>query len=151
MLPASVVAESGDGDGKLPLPPKDTKAVERRGVDLVLAREQALGRQPIEQAFNNPGFDVLSHRSGEDPVRIEVKARIDGAEDFFITNTEAMTALNAAPNYRLALVRVDPRGPGHDEVRYLENPFSAYELGDFAATGIRGDWKKMWAKGQEPF
>ncbi len=142
-----------DGPPEAPAatPPKDTKAVERRGVDLVLKSEHTLGRDPVEQAFNNPGFDVLSHQAGEDPIRIEVKARIDGADDFFITNTEAMTALNAAPRYRLALVRVDPRGPEHDEVRYLDNPFSAYDLGGFAATGIRGDWKKMWAQGKEPF
>ena len=35
--------------------------------------------------------------------------------------------MNAAPRYRLALVRVDPRGPEHDEVRYLENPFAGYD------------------------
>jgi hypothetical protein len=59
--------------------------------------------------------------------------------------------MNAAPRYRLAMVRVDPRGREHDEVRYLENPFDDYELGGFEATGVRGDWEKMWAKGREPF
>ena len=62
-------------------------------------------------------------RDGEDPIRIEVKARIAGAEDFFVTHNEVLTAMNSAPRYRLALVRVDPRRPEHDEVRYLENPF----------------------------
>ena len=38
----------------------ETKEVERRGVELVLAAERALGRAPVEQAFNNPGFDILS-------------------------------------------------------------------------------------------
>ncbi len=94
----------------------ETKQVERRGVDLVLRAEVELGRHPIEQAFNNPGFDLLSHQPGEDPIRIEVKARIVGAEDFFVTHNEVLTALNSAPRYRLALVRVDPRGPEHDEV-----------------------------------
>ena len=46
---------------------------------------------PDEQAFNNPGFDILSQRDGEDPIRIEVKARIAGAEDFFVTHNEVMT------------------------------------------------------------
>ena len=105
-----------------PMHAVETKEVERRGVELVLATERALGRTPVEQAFNNPGFDVLSVRDGEDPIRIEVKARIAGAEDFFVTHNEVLTALNSAPRYRLALVRVDPRGPEHDEVRYLENP-----------------------------
>ena len=62
-----------------------------------------------------------------------------------------MVGKNAVPRYRLALVRVDPRGPQHDEVRYLDDPFAATDLGDFEATGIRGDWDKMWAKGADPF
>ena len=106
---------------------------------------------PVEQAFNNPGFDILSQRDGEDPIRIEVKARIAGAEDFFVTHNEVLTALNSAPRYRLALVRVDPRGPEHDDVRYLENPFAGFDAGDFDATGHRGKWDTTWARGREPF
>ena len=105
----------------------------------------------MEQGFNNKGFDILSTGSNGDCYRIEVKARIDGAADFFITHNEVMTGKNAAPRYRLALVRVDPRGAKYDEVRYFDNPFSATDLGDFEATGIRGDWTKMWAKGTVPF
>ena len=128
-----------------------TKDVERRGVELVLAAERELGRLPIEQAFNNPGFDILSRSDGEDPIRIEVKARIAGAEDFFVTHNEVLTALNSVPRYRLALVRVDPGGPEHDEVRYLENPFAGFDAGDFDATGHRGKWDTTWARGREPF
>ncbi len=128
-----------------------TKDVERRGVELVLAAERALGRTPVEQAFNNPGFDILSQRDGEDPLRIEVKARLAGAEDFFVTHNEVLTALNSAPRYRLALVRVDPRGLDHDDVRYLENPFARFDAGDFDATGHRGKWDTTWARGAQPF
>jgi hypothetical protein len=113
--------------------------------------ERTLGRTPVEQAFNNPGFDVLSVRDGDDPIRIEVKARIAGADDFFVTHNEVLTALNSAPRYRLALVRVDPRGPEHDEVRYLENPFGRFDAGDFDATGHRGKWDTTWTRGREPF
>jgi len=129
----------------------ETKEVERRGVELVLATERTLGRTPVEQAFNNPGFDVLSQRDGEDPIRIEVKARIAGAEDFFVTHNEVLTALNSAPRYRLALVRVDPLGAKHDQVRYLENPFGRFDAGDFDATGHRGKWDTTWARGRAPF
>ena len=134
-----------------PIHAVETKEVERRGVDLVLATERALGRTPVEQAFNNPGFDILSQRDDEDPLRIEVKARLAGAEDFFVTHNEVLTALNSAPRYRLALVRVDPRSPQHDEVRYLENPFARFEPGDFDATGHRGKWDTTWTRGLEPF
>ncbi|MEI2713922.1 MAG: DUF3883 domain-containing protein [Nocardioides sp.] len=134
-----------------PIHAKETKEVERRGVDLVLARERELGRKPVEQAFNNPGFDILSTDAKGDTFRIEVKARIDGATDFFVTHNEVMTGKNAVPRYRLALVRVDPRGAQHDEVRYLDDPFATTDLGDFDATGVRGDWAKQWAKGKQPF
>lgn len=151
VLPVAALEASDETEETAPLHAVETKEVERRGVDLVLLTEDRLGRHPGEQPFNNPGFDVLSQVPGDDPIRIEVKARIAGAKDFFVTHNEAMTAMNAAPRYRLAMVRVDPRGPEHDEVRYLENPFSGYDTGGFDATGIRGDWEKMWAKGKEPF
>lgn len=134
-----------------PIHAKETKAVERRGVDLVLATEKALGRHPEEQAFNNPGFDILSTLPTGDTLRIEVKARLAGSEDFFITHNEVLTAKNADPLYRLALVCVDPRGPQHDQVRYLTNPFATTELGGIDATGIRLDWAKTWPKGHTPF
>ncbi|OMC31100.1 helicase [Mycobacterium colombiense] len=134
-----------------PVHAKETKAVERRGVDLVLACEKQIGREPVEQAFTNKGFDILSTAPNGDTYRIEVKARLDGATDFYVTHNEVLVGKNAVPRYRLALVNVDPRGPQHDQVRYLDNPFAATELGDFEATGIRGDWNKMWAKGADPF
>jgi len=149
VLPLSAV--QAEVPANAPIHAVETKDVERRGVELVLASERALGRTPVEQAFNNPGFDVLSQLDGEDPVRIEVKARIAGAEDFFVTHNEVLTALNSAPRYRLALVRVDPRGSEHDDVRYLENPFAGFDAGDFDATGHRGKWETTWAQGREPF
>ena len=57
-----------------------------------MARERELGRRPVEQAFNNQGFDILSTDGNGDTYRIEVKARIEGAKDFFVTHNEVMTA-----------------------------------------------------------
>ena len=130
----------------------ETKAVERRGVDLVLATERALGREPSEQAFNNPGYDVLSiPADGGTSIRIEVKARIEGAEDFYVTHNEIVTGKNAVPHYRLALVTVSKAGPEHDQVRYVADPFAGVDFGDLAATGIRANWSKTWAAGTAPF
>lgn len=149
VLPVGMLEEELPAEA--PMHAKETKEVERRGIELVMARERELGRRPVEQAFNNPGFDVLSTAANGDTYRIEVKARIEGSKDFFITHNEVMTGKNAVPRYRLALVRVDHRGAQHDDVRYLDDPFATTDLGDFDATGIRGDWAKMWAKGTEPF
>lgn len=155
IVTAALVLPIGMLEGEIPttapIRAKETKEVERRGVDLVMARERELGRKPVEQAFNNPGFDILSTDPKGDTFRIEVKARIDGAEDFFVTHNEVMTGKNAVPRYRLALVKVDPRGSQHDEVRYLDDPFATTDLGDFEATGVRGHWAKTWAKGTSPF
>jgi len=149
VLPLSAVqAEISE---EAPMHAVETKEIERRGVERVLAAERALGRVPVEQAFNNPGFDVLSQRDGGDPIRIEVKGRIAGAKDFYVTHNEVLTALNSAPRYRLALVRVDPRGSEHDEVRYIDDPFAGFDAGSFDATGHRGKWDTTWAQGGEPF
>ncbi|MEW1881859.1 helicase-related protein [Rhodococcus sp. NPDC080181] len=149
VLPINVL--EGELPSSAPMHAKETKEVERRGVDLVLARERDVGRIPVEQAFNNKGFDILSTSPNGDTYRIEVKARIEGSEDFFVTHNEVIMGKNSAPRYRLALVRVDTRGAQFDEVRYLDNPFATTDLGDFDATGIRGNWDKMWGKGKEPF
>jgi superfamily II DNA or RNA helicase len=149
VLPLSAV--EGDLPADAPMHAVETKEVERRGVDKVLAAEIELGRSPVEQAFNNPGFDVLSQAPGEEPIRIEVKARIAGAEDFHITHNEVMTALNSAPRYRLALVRVDPAGPEHDEVRYLGDAFDGFEPGALSAVSHRARWDETWARGKGPF
>jgi hypothetical protein len=50
------------------------------------------------------------------------------------------------------MVAVDlDRGPEHDEVRYLSNPFRATEFGDFESTGITGNWAGMWAQASTPW
>jgi superfamily II DNA or RNA helicase len=128
----------------------DTTVTERRAVDAVLAAERRLGRVPVEMAHNNPGYDVRSLGPDGYDVFIEVKGRVTGAEDYFVTYNEVLTGKNAAPRYRLALVSVSDDGPAHDEVRYLDDPFATTELGGFPATGIRGDWRAAWAQGSPP-
>ena len=150
VLPVSMV--DADLPAEAPVRAKETKSVERRAVELVLASERVLGRVPEEQAFNNPGYDVLSTDPFTgDTYRIEVKGRLAGAEDFWVTHTEVITGKNAAPRYRLALVSVHPEGAHGDDVRYLDDPFANVEMGDFEATGHKGHWAKSWAKGRSPF
>ena len=91
-----------------PMRAVETQEVERRGVDAVLAAERALGRVPTEMPHNNKGYDVRSVRGDDPTIFLEVKARIEGAEDFFVTHSEVRHGQNSVPHYRLALVRVDP-------------------------------------------
>src|SRR3546814_4852078 len=92
VLPVGML--EGDLPATVPMHAKETKEVERRGVDLVLVRERELGRKPVEQAFNNTGFDILSTDTNGATYRIAVKARIEGATDFFVTHNEVMTGTN---------------------------------------------------------
>jgi superfamily II DNA or RNA helicase len=147
-------APAAGEEADLPMVPThavETKAVERRGVDAVIAAERALGRAPEEQASNNKGFDIRSVAPDGSSLIIEVKARIEGAEDFHITHSEVMAAKNSVPNYRLALVRVDPRGPEHDEIRYLQDPAGAYDSGSLFTAYLTLDWRKTWDAGSLPF
>lgn len=151
--PDAEPASAGESSGDLPRVPTfavETKAVERRAVDAVLAAERALGRNPIEMPVNNPGYDIRSERPDGTGLLIEVKGRIAGADNFHITHTEVMAAKNATPNYPLALVRVDPRGAEHDEIHYLDDPVGAYDGGSLFTASVTLDWDKTWAAGRPP-
>jgi hypothetical protein len=128
----------------------DTAATERRAVDAVVAAERRLGRLPREMPHNNPGYDIESRCDDGHLIFIEVKGRVAGAEVFWVTKTEALHAKNAAERSRLALVSVRPDGPEQDQIRYIVDPFRDVDFGDFAATGVVGDWDEMWARGGEP-
>ncbi|MCC2591999.1 DUF3883 domain-containing protein [Tessaracoccus sp. OS52] len=130
---------------------RETKLVERRAVDAVMAVERRLGRRPVEQVHWNPGFDILSEVDGGLPIRIEVKGRIKGADDFVITRNEVLEAKNTAPRYRLALVAVDPEDPAGDEVTYVANPFDGVSFGDYSTAKLALPWKQTWEKGRKPW
>lgn len=151
---ALVVPAPAVGPPPSSVDPAARRAVERRGVDAAIAAERSLGRIPEEQAQNNPGFDILSHAKGGPGIRIEVKARIEGADTFTITRTEVLTALNAAPDHRLALVRVSAGGAQYDEVRYVGNAFEGVEpawLTDFDVVSQNLSWDDWWDRGGAPF
>ena len=128
---------------------KDTAEVDRRAIAAALAAERSLGRLPEEMPHNNPGYDIRSRTHDGHWVFLEVKGRIRGAEDFVVTRNEVLYGKNA-DRYRLVMVSISPDGPEHDELRYLTDPFSGFDFGDFAADGVRGDWAKEWAKGGPP-
>ena len=128
----------------------DTTATDRRAIAAVMAAEVQLGRHPREMPHNNPGYDIESAKDDGHLIFIEVKGRIEGAEDFWVSRTEALKAKNSAARSRLALVSVSAEGPEHDRVRYIVDAFRDVDFGDFNATGIGGNWTKEWERGVDP-
>ena len=115
-----------------------------------LAAERALGRRPEEMAHNHPGWDIRSTAADGSVVKIEVKGRITGADDFVITMNEVLTAKNLGDDYRLALVEVSPDGPVHDRLVYLSRPFDATGTDDFSVKRYVMNWDARWSTGTAP-
>jgi superfamily II DNA or RNA helicase len=130
---------------------RDTAAVERRAVEAALAAERALGRSPEEMPHNNPGYDIRSEPLEGNPIRIEVKGRIAGSDDFVITRNEVLAAKNLGDDYRLALVEVSPDGPHADQIRYLLRPFDTTGTDDFRVTRFTLNWARTWGQGGSPW
>lgn len=138
-------AEPVQASVALPTFARETKAVERRAVDKVLATERALGRIPHEMPFNNKGFDIRSDIPGGGCLYIEVKGRVAGAPDFMITTNEINFSQSQGDNYRLAMVEVSADGPTYDTIRYVRRPFEGRVLpSDQTKTGLR--WTTYWSK-----
>jgi hypothetical protein len=130
--------------------PRDTTETDRRAIAAVLAAERRLGREPREMPHNNPGYDIASRCPDGHLIFIEVKGRVEGAEDFWVTKTEVLQCKNAGTGSRLAMVSVSPGGPESDMVRYIVDAFRDVDFGDFAATGVLGNWKTEWERGGDP-
>ncbi|UKA69010.1 DUF3883 domain-containing protein (plasmid) [Arthrobacter sp. FW306-05-C] len=128
---------------------KDTKGVERRAIDAVLVAERALGRTPVEQARNNPGYDIRSTDIDGRVFFIEVKGRIAGADTFTITSNEIAYAQTQAERHRLALVSVSAEGPERDELTYVLNAFAHLEPSS-TTRSFNEKWIDYWTRGDSP-
>jgi superfamily II DNA or RNA helicase len=109
---------------------------DRRAVAAVMAAERMLGRHPIEQAHNNPGFDILS----EDPntgivYQIEVKGHRPNNPEIKVRARQVRQAKQNPERFRLAVVLVPNHGAEDPVVRYFLRPFDTYEL-HFAQTYV---------------
>lgn len=128
---------------------RDTKGVERRAVEAVLAAERRLGRCPKEMPFNNPGFDIESVDEDGNHFFIEVKGRIEGAESFTVTRNEVKFAQTQGDHHLLALVEVSTAGAEFDAVRYVASAFA--HLSPSATTRSYNEvWSDYWSRGRSP-
>jgi hypothetical protein len=126
-----------------------TLAVELRAMKAVIDAERRLGRDPEVMAHQNPGYDLRSVGASGNLIHIEVKGRIAGAKEFFVTNREIRLGQNA-DHYRLALVEVSGDGPEHDRVRYVANPFAGVVVTSLV-NGVQFKWSDAWESGEAPW
>lgn len=116
--------------------PEVAAETDRLAVAAVIAAERALGRIPVEQDHNNPGFDILS----EDPstgivYQIEVKGHRPANPEIKVRARQVRQAKQNPERFRLAIVRVPNDNAEPTIVRYFIRPFDSYEL-HFAQTYV---------------
>lgn len=131
--------------------PLSTEEVAERAVEVVLRTEERLGRSPRNMPHNNPGYDIRSTGSTTDDIHfIEVKGRIEGADTFVVTQNELRFASNVPDTYILAMVEISDRGPDHDNVRYLRQPYGDDLHLPFDTTSTTLKWRRYWDRGDHP-
>jgi SNF2 family DNA or RNA helicase len=143
---AALISDAEDGPQTFA---RDTKVVERRAVDAVLAAERALGRTPVEQARNNPGYDIRSTDADGRVYFIEVKGRIEGADTFTITANEVAYSQTQGERHRLALVSVHTNEPRGDKLRYVLGAFDHLEPSE-STRSYNEEWNDYWSRGGPP-
>ncbi len=123
---------------------------DRRAVAAVMAAERVLGRFPVEQDHNNPGFDILSEdpRSGR-VYQIEVKGHRPDTPEIKVRARQVRQAQQNPERFRLAVVRVPNEPHGQPTVNYFIRPFDRYEL-HFAQTYVPLDVAELMPFAVEP-
>ncbi len=116
--------------------PGDTSETDRRAMAAVMKTERSVGREPEEQAHNNPGFDILSRDPADGAVYlIEVKGHLPTTGEIKVSAVQVRQAKQNPDHFRLAVVAVPEDPDAEPEVRYLLRPFDGYEL-HFAQTHL---------------
>ncbi len=130
--------------------PEVAADTDRRAVAAVLAAETALGRIPVEQDHNNPGFDILSTDPATGTVYfIEVKGHRPGTPEIKVRARQVRQAQQNLERFRLAVVAVPDEPGGFPRVGYHLRPFDGYDL-HFAQTYVPLDVATLAPHAVEP-
>jgi hypothetical protein len=105
--------------------------VEQIAMQAVMAAARTLGREPTDvSATRGLGYDIESRTPDGSLIFIEVKGRMQGADQVTLTINEIRRANNVPENFRLALVLVEHDRPA--KVVYVRD--FAYGQPGFAQT-----------------
>lgn len=149
VIPQGLIDRLGGVTGSS-IDPVVAAETDKRAVAAVMAVERSLGRHPIEQEHNNPGFDILS----EDPrtgivYQIEVKGHRPDTAEVKVRARQVRQAKQNPERFRLAVVRVPQEPDGKPIVNYFVRPFDSYEL-HFAQTYVPLEIKNLLPFAVEP-
>ncbi|GLQ79180.1 RNA helicase [Mesorhizobium huakuii] len=139
LQPASGVGKGFSED------PVARREIEIAAMNAVMVAERALGNEPDDVSAQKLGYDIASR--GANHMRfIEVKGRIDGADNVMITRQEVITSLHEPEKFILAVVQVEA-GFAREPI-YVRRPFS--QEPEFGITAIQVDLKKLLERGERP-
>jgi superfamily II DNA or RNA helicase len=135
IIPQGLLADLR-GTDRVEIDPEVAKETDRRAIAAVFAVERALGRNPVEQVHNNPGFDILSGDPRTGMVfQIEVKGHRPDNQEVKVHARQVRQAKQNPDRFRLAIVQVPDEPDGEPAVSYFVKPFESYEL-HFAQTYV---------------
>ncbi|MDE0042078.1 MAG: helicase-related protein, partial [Candidatus Poribacteria bacterium] len=136
---------SGETETSVETPERER--IDRLAVAAVMRAERGLGREPIEMAHENPGYDIESKDPRNNRLQfIEVKGKAVGSTALTASKTQILTALNKPDAFILAIVEVD--GDTASEPRYVRQPFEKEP--DFGATSVNYDLRELLARSEPP-
>lgn len=108
--------------------PEVAKETDRRAVAAVMAAERSIGRNPVEQDHNNPGFDILSTDPNTETIYfIEVKGHRPDTTEIHVSASQIRKAKMNPERFRLAVVRVPNEPDAQPSIGYFVRPFDGYE------------------------
>lgn len=105
------------------------KRIETLAMNAVIRAEQARGHRVVDVSAHKCGWDISSYPPSQnniqpDPIHIEVKGRVKGAETITVTRNEILEAFNQDEKFVLAIVFVNSddsiEGP-----HYIRKPFQS--------------------------
>ncbi|MHA6288085.1 helicase-related protein [Maricaulis sp. CAU 1757] len=133
VVPSGLLARLKGEDGGPEGMAEDTSISEKIGMDAVMDAERAAGRTPVDVSHLNRGWDIESFTSDNRMLMLEVKARVVGGKEIFVTKNEMLQARNAGEQYHLVVVPVED-GFAQQPV-YITDPASRFwDQGDFKDT-----------------
>ncbi len=128
--------------------PDNRAAVEKAGMDAVMAAERALGNEPRDVSADKCGYDIESFDPQARSLRfIEVKGRTAGAETVTVTKNEIISSKNQPDKFILAVVEVD-NGFAH-QPKYIRRPFLDVEPGSDGVS-VNFNLRDLLARAEEP-